>query len=304
MIRDFAAQKEIEVDVLISFQLGGREYRTVVESRNEARAQGPAWIRELATKRDDCRVDRISAASSSGFTSGARPVARKHNVGMIDVAKASPDAIIESVIPVPHVMFAVAGCSIANSCGIYPPPPFDIPREGLTPANIRIELPTGKTLALKEATWQAREAVRSHFMASLVPSEPIAALPKEREGESPIDLALVFGEGTRLVLPGGQAWQINKVTLDACMKYSMKYLNGREAFLYGQRPVEEASGEVLDREVRVTFAKGSNVPAVHMRDAKVGPPSTPSAAEFQVYYKRSESDEEWIVCPVSGTAAS
>ena len=72
MIRDFQSDTDIEVDVLITFDKGGRAYRTAIECRAHRRPQSKAWIRELAQKRDDCRLDCIVAASESGFSKPAR----------------------------------------------------------------------------------------------------------------------------------------------------------------------------------------------------------------------------------------
>src|SRR5574342_265432 len=81
MVRDHEAKKDIEVDILIEFSKMGALYRTCIECRDhQTRKGGPAWIRELNTKRDDCRFDKMVAVHSRGFTKSAIELARQHNI--------------------------------------------------------------------------------------------------------------------------------------------------------------------------------------------------------------------------------
>ncbi len=80
MVLDHRASKQIEVDVLIEFKKGGMLYRAAVECRDHARKAGPPWIRELRTKREDCKLDKIAAVHSMGFTAPAVKLASAHNI--------------------------------------------------------------------------------------------------------------------------------------------------------------------------------------------------------------------------------
>ena len=80
MVYDHRAKKNIEVDVLLEFSTGGVKYRTGIECRDHARKGEPDWIRALATKRDDCRLDKIVAVHSRGFTKGAVELAQEHHI--------------------------------------------------------------------------------------------------------------------------------------------------------------------------------------------------------------------------------
>lgn len=80
-VYDHEAKKDIEVDVLIEFSKMGASYRACIECRDHKRDKGgPSWIRELVTKRADCRFDKMVAVHSKGFTKAAIKVARKHNI--------------------------------------------------------------------------------------------------------------------------------------------------------------------------------------------------------------------------------
>ena len=83
MIYDFDAETDVEVDVLVTFRIAGRDYRSAIECRDHGRKQGPSWIRDLRTKRDACRLDKIVAVSSSGFSATARTAAEKYGIQVV-----------------------------------------------------------------------------------------------------------------------------------------------------------------------------------------------------------------------------
>ena len=83
MIHDFDAETDVEIDVLVTFRVAGREYRSAIECRDHGRKQGPSWIRDLRTKRDACRLDKIVAVSSSGFSGTAQTAAEKYGIQIV-----------------------------------------------------------------------------------------------------------------------------------------------------------------------------------------------------------------------------
>jgi len=85
MIRNYETNKDIEVDVLIEFTKGER-FRCAFECRDHKRDKGdPPWIDHLYGKRDQCRLDKMVAVHSRGFTASAITLAGKKGIVTLTV---------------------------------------------------------------------------------------------------------------------------------------------------------------------------------------------------------------------------
>ena len=59
MIYNHDTEKDTEIDILITFELGTTKYLAGIECQDRTRAAGSPWIAELKAKRDGCRLDKI-----------------------------------------------------------------------------------------------------------------------------------------------------------------------------------------------------------------------------------------------------
>ena len=84
MIRNYETNKDIEVDVLVEFTKGER-FRCAFECRDHKRKASPKWIDELCAERDHCRLDKIIAVHSRGFTASAITLAGKKGIVTLTV---------------------------------------------------------------------------------------------------------------------------------------------------------------------------------------------------------------------------
>lgn len=98
MIKDHDADTLTEVDILVSFEQGGHEYRVGIECRDHARPAGPTWIRDLAGKRDACRLDKIIAVHSKGFSTSALRAAQVKRVLALSLREVS-EAVLSELLP-------------------------------------------------------------------------------------------------------------------------------------------------------------------------------------------------------------
>lgn len=83
LVQDFETNSTTEVDILVEFVQGGEKYHTGIECRDHRRAADVQWIRELATKRDSCRLNKMVAVHSRGFSKGARSLAEKRGISLL-----------------------------------------------------------------------------------------------------------------------------------------------------------------------------------------------------------------------------
>jgi hypothetical protein len=75
MVRNRSTKREREVDVVITQEIGGREWRMAVECRDTRRPQDTPWIEQLKSKYEHLGMHRVIAVSRSGFTDPAREYA-------------------------------------------------------------------------------------------------------------------------------------------------------------------------------------------------------------------------------------
>lgn len=97
MIMDHSCGEELEVDILVEFHKAGVRYRTVLECRDHSRNAGRDWIRDLKTKRDSCRLDKIIAVHSKGFSSSAGRAAQEHNIPLYTLKNIPLDKADKSI---------------------------------------------------------------------------------------------------------------------------------------------------------------------------------------------------------------
>lgn len=81
-----------EIDVTLRGMLGSMEIVSGIECRDRP-ADGPQardWIREIIGKRQDLRLHKMTAVSSSGFTQGAVQLSRKEGVELLELVSMEP----------------------------------------------------------------------------------------------------------------------------------------------------------------------------------------------------------------------
>jgi hypothetical protein len=78
-----------QFDVTIRFKRGLYEYLTVVECKDYATPVPVTEVDAFVTKSADVHANHAVIASSSGFQKGAREVAQRHNIRLINIADAA-----------------------------------------------------------------------------------------------------------------------------------------------------------------------------------------------------------------------
>lgn len=302
MVRDFASEAELELDILIKFSFGGREYRTVVECRERTdatRKQGSDWIRELAMKRDNCRLDRIVAASSTGFTPAALKAAKANNVETICVQEATETQWREKVTPdLCRISFHTTRCQLNEPWELTWAASQSPPLTGAFSAeDCQIVFPDGSSVPLA----QLREKVASVIQAGLSATPDglvVQELPQEEDKTEKIDFVVDFPEGTKLVLEDGRESPLQRAAGTGTIQRTLTYMDGRKYSLYGDRAVLEASGQALDRQVQTTtvVSKGEIRGSVAIENAQVTPGAEQRTEAFTVHVRLVEPGSPWVRC--------
>lgn len=88
-----------EVDILISHDLCGIEFKLAIECRDRTRLDTIEWIDNLIGKYSNLEVDKIVAISDSGFTDAAKEKAAAKNIRLITAEDAKEVSWAMEILP-------------------------------------------------------------------------------------------------------------------------------------------------------------------------------------------------------------
>lgn len=107
LVENHSSGNREEIDVLITFDRGGSTYKTGIACRDHGRRAGPDWIRNLALQREHCRLDKVIAVHSRGFSEPAKKTAIQLNIETI--AASDFDAVDwKKCVEVPSALISAA----------------------------------------------------------------------------------------------------------------------------------------------------------------------------------------------------
>lgn len=147
MVHNWKTGADEEVDVLVTFNQGGRTYRTAVHAQDRSRPAGPDWIRTIKAQREDCKLNYAVAVHSKGFTSTARKLAACENIGLLTIERAT-DAGILQMFQSPVKLVQIAYARTTRVSVITRLRPFRVGAASLD--TVIVKSPNGKVTALSE----------------------------------------------------------------------------------------------------------------------------------------------------------
>lgn len=264
MIRDYITDENTEVDVLVTFDLGNRQYRTAIECRDHKRRQGPSWIRDLAGKRENCRLDRMVAVSTSGFTKGAIRQAVDSNIETIATIKPEIGDLRDSIAG-PMLMLTGAFVRVIKG-SVLIAVQQGLPNIDSAFENSFVRDTSGKLTKCGDIC----QLIRGEIEARLTPKlEPTTVIPPTIDTHLNLSFVLDFPEGTEIVLPEGTSGRIFGLRGDADVDVFAKWFDVTQC-QYGKDKILDAEGKVLGRQVLVTMTPPADPRKFHveMEDAK------------------------------------
>ncbi len=244
MVHNYSSQTKNEVDILITFDIGAREYRTGIECRDHGRKAGPDWIRDMKTKRDDCKLDKIVAVHATGFSGPALKEASWHGIETITLGGGEPANWLGTVYPIMTMELTSV-------------PHFEthlvIPFRVSAPLNIEqstVRLPSGRTMALQDAGTSLRKAIVEYFETKPRRTEKC---PESRDEEYQFTFSAPFQDGTKIIFPNGEATQVLAIDGRAVVRRTTSFHESGLAFDYKGTKVCDIPGDVTGRNSHLTF---------------------------------------------------
>jgi hypothetical protein len=84
-----------EVDVSLRSRVGSVDVLVIIECRDRGKSQDVTWIEQLASKREDVGADKAVAVSATGFSPGARNLARPKQVVLRSLEELEADVVFD-----------------------------------------------------------------------------------------------------------------------------------------------------------------------------------------------------------------
>jgi hypothetical protein len=266
MIPNYVTGHETEVDILISFRIGQRTYRTAIECRDHKRRQGPDWIGALESKKRECRLDKIVAVSSSGFTSSVKQQSPQYGIETIHVQVDTDFDKVARIARQFQVMLTGASSrlishgALAVTCPIH-----DRPCSGGSPV---------KRLTLGEETTDANQLLdelRGHVNNMFTPvfeAGVARALPEAFHRSRLLDFVVEFPYGTTAECENGDVVEIIQLSGLLVVDSFVEWADSSQ-IQYGPAKLEQHVTSVDGLQLSMMFDVTQNR---RMLDVQANPP--------------------------------
>jgi hypothetical protein len=196
MVRNYDSETDTEIDILITFDMGSNKYRTAIECQDRSRPAGVSWISELKAKRDGCRLSRMIAVHSRGFTKSAKTLAERYGIEALTPKEmAASDSLFKLIDPYTTVALQVTTCSFPE--GIVFAFENGTPPAKVDPASNYLAFADGNRMSIAEFDRALGEMVRciwangEHDLANK-PREEL----EEKDVQERVVVSFEFQQGT------------------------------------------------------------------------------------------------------------
>ncbi len=231
MVHNYNSETETEIDILITFEIGGNTYQTAIECQDRSRPAGPPWISELMAKREGCRLNKIIAIHSRGFTKPAKKLAEKYGIETLTPEVISDIDWQSKFGPFTSLAFQSVMCKLSNglkfSLSGKNPVKFD-------EATSFICLPGESDVCVKDFVDRFRECIREEFSNRFdMTGKPKPDFTK-RNMSKVVDLFVTFPDGTVLKPSKGDSLSVisasgeAEIVVDTIVIDELNYIRQKE----------------------------------------------------------------------------
>lgn len=163
MVYNYDSETETEIDILIKFEMGGNTYQTAIECQDRSRPVGPPWISELKAKREGCRLNKIIAIHSRGFTQPAKTLAEKYGIETLTPKEITESHdLFETIKPYTRMAFQIMNCKFPEGI-VFSFEMASLPKKA-EPDSSNLIFPDHNTISINEFEKELRQIVKSIWM--------------------------------------------------------------------------------------------------------------------------------------------
>lgn len=258
MVYNYDTEAETELDILVTFDLGGTSYKTAIECRDHNRSAGPEWIAELKAKRDGCRIDKIIAVHSKGFTESALTSAEKYAIETVTPHK---DLLVDwgqKMLPYEVLSFQTCQCAIPEGLK------FDMvgnPPTKVESASSYIIFPNETRINASAFVDKTIELIRNYYSNMYDLTGTQGSSIKPREIGKTIDLTMRFPPGTIVQPTEGENLIVNSASAVCLIKIKTIVIDTLEYLSLGDSSrATYANFEFLGRKSNITLTEQKGKP--------------------------------------------
>lgn len=239
-----------EIDVLVSFTVGVTRYRTAIECRQHGRAAGPDWIRDLRTKRDDCRLNKMIAVHAKGFSAAALREAEAHAIDAICLRDAESLAWDDRVIPrgvlvcwTTEAKLESAGFVLTN---------LSPNRSDPNLSDCTIDFGNGRRADASTIDEHIRRSIARHYEAMRTLHDPLREPSELGTASIPVEFLATVPNGTTVIARDGSQFAMVNASGRATIRLARTEIKDRHLLRYGETSTLEARTTVGGRDFHFT----------------------------------------------------
>lgn len=258
MIYNYDTESKTEVDILITFNVGGNEYKTAIECQDRSRPAGVPWIAELKSKRDGCRIDKIIAIHSIGFTRSAEIQAQKYGIETLTPKTVDVETLENTIRPFTNFVTQTFRCKFPDGIAfkmIGPTPSKAEKDSSILIFGEKTEIVLCEFVDQVELI--VRDALSKQYDLRKTTFNELDGSEKQKE----IEVQLKFPRGAKFKATSGEILEVNSAMGIAVAKIetikidSVDYLSLKKGIIS-----THANFEMMDKKGSITLTQQENDP--------------------------------------------
>ncbi len=283
LVLNEATGKREEIDVLASFEVGGRVYRTGVAVRERTRDKGDKeWIRALSVQRTQCKLDRIIAVHSRGFTSTATKIARECNAELIHPNRLRDEKLRDALLPVDGVditRFRFHTWGYQSRAKGSPPISTDDPA---------LMIPGGSTYEVSEL----KDMVKSSLLRQTSSADMTESDRKHFDSGNLmiIRFRIPLADGAALSYPSGQHFRVSHMVGEVEMQHVHARFDVQRVFHYAGSNVLVGEDPRFEDNAHLTIVPNEGAQLKVQATVPLDPGNSVSVLEFPEFRVAGLSD--------------
>lgn len=252
MVQNHISGNKEEIDILVTFEKGDNVYRAGIACRDHSRPAGPSWIRDLASQRDHCRLDKVIAFHSNGFSGPAKQTAEAVNISTFHIDEIPSIDIGNAIGLVEAILTTFVNVQLGAIFSEHLEQ-FTLPSQQAD--GVLQIVCAGQSVSAATISLAIRNLLKYHCHNSVYNGQTLTHLPISHSQISLIRFRGIFHNGSQLVWASGEHRPIASVCGYAKVHSGIRYPRIRSRYNVGGHTVLDAESHVFGRRTELLFAE-------------------------------------------------
>lgn len=259
MLNHHNGRKE-EIDIVATFTVGERVYRTGIQVRDQSRKASANWVRDCASQAKGCKLDRMVLVHSKGFSKIAKDQAVHDGVELLEPYCIEGRKLLETLRPFKRMRFVQvepAELHVTLKHG-----------EPLEPLSLDLLLDVGGKTATLSSFCDYLAAHSGRFLTAYENEKnPVAELTSSEHYVRLFRMTINTSKNCELIV-GAEACEILSIIMDCRVAYTVCEFQKADVYQYGHsNVVNYSTGEGEDKST-LTIKLDGEKPATFSASVK------------------------------------